>query len=115
MTNEEELTQLREDVYKLEDQVNDLKIENSDLRHERDDFERDLENKVAKIGDLEEGLEALPDPCKDGFHYWQQYGPSGGIGACKYCGERDLGTGINYAVLDPMALPLQAPMRKVSG
>ena len=115
MTNEEELTQLREDVYKLEDQVNDLKIENSDLRHERDDFERDLENKVAKIGDLEEGLEALPDPCKDGFHYWQQYGLLGGVGECRYCTAIDNGSGINYAVLDLMAWPLPAPMRKVSG
>ena len=91
MTNEEQLTQLREDVYKLEDQVNDLKIENSDLRHER------------------------PDPCKDGFHYWQQYGLLGGVGECRYCTAIDNGSGINYAVLDLMAWPLPAPMRKVSG
>jgi hypothetical protein len=86
-----------------------------------------LEDRVAKLerefddaeNEHEAALEAAenerPDPCRDGFHYIAQYGPSGGIGQCKYCGAPDDGTIINYATLDPMAFPMPAPMRKSHG
>lgn len=102
-----------------QEDIGEIVRERDDLRKEVDDLKKDIrdledegcvecEKKEEAINHLEDEVDHHKGaPCEDGFHYIDH------LLQCRYCGARDNGVIVNYATIDPHAIMMPAPLRKI--